>query len=438
MEPVTGNSNLMVEAPGERRSRGLVTMVGMLSFLPAFTYIRVGALQPVDFALLMLLGFCVAKGLNSGLSFSISSKLKGLFWLYALFLLVLAAFSILSIRLDFYPLFGASFLKQPIIFSLSKLLQLTALVCGFFWLANKFITRRPVLIRAMSVYWAVGVACAIYALICCAAVVALHLEPNPESLFGAYLSGGVRARGFFNEGGPFGMYLVSVVVIGFLRRHMTGRPMGKMNSAILAIAFILSDSKAAILAVAFLLLYYVMSVASFVHKVAYLVLSITLLSALGVLLNLGSHLNSYLYAYENIDQEVMTRGVDLNLVAGRISAFFIVPRMIETHPISGIGFGNYPLMRNDPRYLGGLPPIRDVEDLPAIGIPGIAAEIGIPATAWLLALFAVPFWRGRKKYPIMGIAGIYQLLAHSLGVQLTFFYPWFISACAIGSISWEP
>jgi hypothetical protein len=126
----------------------------------------------------------------------------------------------------------------------------------------------------------------------------------------------------------------------------------------------------------------------------------------------------------------------MNLVAGRVSALYIVPKMISAHPVTGIGLGNYPLMRNDPHYLGVLPAIPEVEDVGGIGIPGIAAEIGIPATLWLLILLFMPYQVCRKSASILAVAAAFQPLAHTFAVQLTFFYPWFVSACALAALSY--
>lgn len=413
-------------------------MAGTLAFLPAFTNVRIGSLQPQDFALLLLLGFCVVRFLYSKLTFRIASGLRGLYKSYVLLLLVLAILSVLSVRLDYYSLFDVSYLKQPIIYSLSKLLQFAAVVCGFLWLANALMTSRTLLARVMNIYWATGIGCSIYALVCCAIMAVLHRDLAQSTIFGAYYSSGVRARAFFNEGGPFGIYLVSVYIVGFLRRHVMKKPMGKVNLIILSAAFVLSSSKAGFFAAALLLLYSVVSAASFSQKVAYCVVSVSLLWGVATFLNFGKQLNGYIYSYENLDQQIALRGVDMNLVAGRVSALYIVPKMIAAHPITGIGFGNYPLMRNDPRYLGILPSIRQVEDVPGIGIPGIAAEMGVPATLWLLILLVLPAWRGRKREPIFSIAAIYQLMAHTFAVQLTFFYPWVVSACAIAALTMDP
>lgn len=347
-------------------------------------------------------------------------------------------FSILSVRLDFYPLVDVSFLKQPIIYSLSKLLQFVAIVCGFLWLANALTKEKRLLIYAMNAYWVTGIACSAYAILCYLFLLVTHSSSLQDSIFGAYLASGVRARAFFNEGGPYGTYMVSVFVVGLLRRHVAGRPLGKINTAILVSAFIMSASKAGFFAAACLLLYSAISHASFIRKISYLILTIGLLWGLAVSLNFGNQLYGYLYSFENLQQQVAARGTDLNLVAGRVSALYIVPKMISAHPITGIGYGNYPLMRNDPHYLGILPPIPTVEDIPGIGIPGIAAELGIPATLWLLLLLLWPYWRNRKQAAILSVAALFQILAHAFAVQLTFFYPWFVSACAVAASLHEP
>jgi hypothetical protein len=46
---------------------------------------------------------------------------------------------------------------------------------------------------------------------------------------------------------------------------------------------------------------------------------------------------------------------------------------------------------------------------------------GALSTIWLLILLFKPYWLCRKKASIIGIAAIFQPLAHFFGVQLTFF-----------------
>lgn len=420
-----------------KRSADLIGIVYLLAILPTFTNLRIGSFQSEDFVLLFLFGVCALKFLYSGFSYRIAIQLSSLFKSYILFFFILVLLSILSVRLQFFSLEDVSFLKRPILFSLSKLLQLFAVVCGFFWLTNAFLRKKEILFKAMNAYWITGVAVALYAIFCYIFISIAHNDLSSPPILGAYYTKpeSIRARGFFNEGGPFGNYLVSVFVIGYLRRHLTGQKLGSANLFILITAFILASSKAGFMVAVLLLLFSILSTASFTKKILYLVLSAGILSILAIALDFDRQVNGYIESYQNIEQVLAAKPWDYNVVVGRVSALYIVPRMIEAHPITGIGFGNYPLMRNDPHYLGALPTVRQVEDLPGVGIPGIAAEIGIPATIWLVILFLIPAWKSRKKATIIGVAAIFQLFAHACAVQLTFFYPWFVSACAMAALS---
>jgi O-antigen ligase len=140
-------------------------------------------------------------------------------------------------------------------------------------------------------------------------------------------------------------------------------------------------------------------------------------------------LSGYLYAYLNFDEAYYYRPDDPSLIMGRITAMLIVPRMVSAHPLLGIGVGNYSLMRNDPDYLQGLPPV-DEWDLAGMGLLGSAAEFGIPLTLLLLALLIQPLVRARRrKAPlIVTLAAGFQPIAFLLGVNLNFFYPWLVAA----------
>ena len=416
----------------------VLTIISVVGILTGLTNVRVGPLQLEDLALLVLLGFCISKLAGSAFSFRISTGLTRVFWSHTLFLLTLFSLAVIAVRLTFYPLDEASFLRQPIIFSFSRLVQLGAIVCGFLWLTNVFIRQKSLLISAMNVYWWTGIVCALYGIL---SYVTLSFFPfSPPAIFGAYINAdnSLRLCGFFNEGGPFGLYIISVFVIGLLRRHMTGRRLGVGKIAILSVAMLLSQSKFGLLAAVLLGLYFITSAVSFKKKAFYFVLATAIFLGVAAWLDLGTQLVGYLISYQNIEEEVSVRGnSDYNLVIGRVSALHIVPKMIAAHPVTGIGFGNYPLMRNDPLYLGGLPTVTEVEDLPGLGIPGIAAELGIPATLWLLALLFIPYRVSRGKATILVVSALFQPLAHILAVQLTFFYPWFVSACALAASYYE-
>jgi hypothetical protein len=422
---------IQTERPDHRGSLAIICLLGSL---PAFTSLKLGSLQPEDFVLLLLLGFCIAKLLYSGLAFNFHSNLGRLSFSYSLLVVSLLLFAILDLRMKFYPLDNASLLKQPAVLPFVRLLQFTSMICGFLWLTKVFLRRQEFLVLAMNVYWRIGIVSSWYAILSYLAIRVFHFSAAPESIFGAYSSEtSLRARGFFNEGGPFGLYLVSVLVLGLLRRYRTKRRLGVANTVVIFLAFLLSGSKAGLLAAALLALYSGISAASVRRRVYYLMLSASVLVSVAIWMDLGNHLLAYVVGFQTLEQNVDLVGDDPNVVLGRIAALYIVPKMIVAHPVTGIGIGNYPLVRNDPDYLGFLPTITDLEDQPGLGFPGIAAEFGIPATLWLVVLLLRPYWMSRKKASVVGIAALFQPLAHAFSVQLTFFYPWFVSACALAT-----
>jgi hypothetical protein len=414
-----------------------VLLIGLLTSLAAFTNIKLAGLQMEDVALMGLSFYSVAKFLASGFFLQVDRTLHSLLKSWCLLLLSLLILAVLALRLKFYPLEDASLLKQPVVFSVSKLLQLAAIIVGFLWLTNRFLNKKY-LIKAMDVYWYTGIGISLYAVICWIFLLATHIDvPFLDQFFGAYLlDGHIRARGFFNEGGPFGIYVASVLIIGLLRGDMTGRSISVVKFIILGSAFLLSSSKAGFFLLLLMFIGSVMLGSSTKTKLIYLLPATILFTGIAFSLNLQQSLEGYINAYQGVEDKIAYLSNDNNIVLGRVAALYIVPRMLAAHPATGIGIGNYPLMRNDPHYLGKLPTIRDREDLPALGIAGIAAELGIPATLWMMVLFLVPYWTNRKNGILIRAAASFQFLAHAMGVQITFFYPWFVSACVI-SMSYQ-
>ena len=418
-----------ITAPHSLTARSIVILLGISCGLMS---LRVGSLQPEDFVLLGLLWLCITKSIYSGFTLDISQRVSSLFRAYSLFTLCLVVMGLLAIRLTSYPLDDASFLKQPILFPASKQLQLIAVICGFLWLTNSFAKHRSFLSLALNTYWWTGIATCLYG-VACYFFLKLHPFDVPD-IFGAYsLEDYTRARGFFNEGGPLGLYAVSVLMVGLLRSRVTGCRLGVICTSVLCLALVLSGSKAGFLAATALILVSAFSAASAKARIFYCIFAIASLWGLGVLLNFDSQVAGYVYSYMNIEEEIAERGRDYNLVVGRVSALHIVPKMVATHPLTGIGFGNYPLMRNDPDYLDGLPAITEVEDLPGLGLLGVAAEIGVPATLWLIVLLFIPYWRNRRQDVVVACAALFQPMAHIFGMQITFFLPWFVTACALGT-----
>jgi hypothetical protein len=246
-----------------------------------------------------------------------------------------------------------------------------------------------------------------------------------------------RVRGFFNEGGPYGIFLISVGLIAVLRARLFPsriRTLFKLELAMLTVALYLSGSKAGFLTV--VILCAIAAVAAGSRAQRFAILGIFGLSLALLLMIFGGKFAGYAYAYVNLDEALAYRPDDPSLIMGRVAAAAIVPRMIAAHPVAGIGVGNYSLMRNDPDYLQGLPPV-DEWDLPGVGLLGSAAEFGVPLTLAFVAVLLYPFFRARRaRAPaVVAVAAGFQPVAFALGVNLNFFYPWLVAGIAMAVAS---
>jgi O-antigen ligase len=113
---------------------------------------------------------------------------------------------------------------------------------------------------------------------------------------------------------------------------------------------------------------------------------------------------------------------------GRMSATVIVPNMIKSQYVQGIGWGNYPLTRNNPAYREFMPEI-PVSMWDATGLGGILdmlLEAGIIFFVFYMALYAriimiIKKNLSQSNYLILALIGPLVL-----GVAIYFFYTWFL------------
>jgi O-antigen ligase len=107
--------------------------------------------------------------------------------------------------------------------------------------------------------------------------------------------------------------------------------------------------------------------------------------------------------------------------------------MIRVHPLIGVGWGNYAIVRNDPEYRGGSA-WADVYDAPGLGLLGTAAEVGVPLTLFLVAVFFYPYFYLRRMGAPLVVRNLalMQPVIHIFGGQLNLTHPWLLSAFALG------
>lgn len=346
---------------------------------------------------------------------------------YLAFLAVALILSLLAFRLPFYPPPGIPWIKRPGFLSLSRIFE-WFLVIYFMIVAAESARKKPALFNALS---GVYVSAAVIA----AAASILALVWTEISGGSSWLVFGPdrRIRGLFNEGGPFGIFLVSAGVVALLRARYAKPVHGWVTAAtvfIVLVGLLLSGSKAGMIAAILLCAAALLSGASIRHKLV-LLFAMTLLAVV-FSVKLGPKMYGYFYAFLNLDEVLDFRPEDPSVVMGRLAATVIVPRMILAHPFTGIGAGNYSLMRNDPFYLDVLPPV-DEWDLHGTGLFGTVAELGVPLTVFLLAVLlrpAVCAWR-RRAPTVVTVAALFQPVAFLLGVNLNFFYPWLVAALVL-------
>jgi hypothetical protein len=129
------------------------------------------------------------------------------------------------------------------------------------------------------------------------------------------------------------------------------------------------------------------------------------------------YLNSYQFAEELIE-------VKGNFSAGRTPALYILPEMVRDNILLGMGVENYPLTRNNPKYLGFFPTV-SIWDIHSFGgIFTILSELGIIGLLLFLRLFAI-LLKCSKQNVVKWMVGLF-ILVQLFGVPTHFQYLWFL------------
>jgi hypothetical protein len=347
---------------------------------------------------------------------------------YTSFVIVALALAVASLRFDFYLADNLNILKYPVLISFSRAVELTGNVAMMLYLANLFRHGLHWLQFTMRVYFWVGIASALYSLI------SYPLNLAGIASLGAY-SNLHRFRGFYNEGGPYGLYVVSLLLVGIaLYRRGWDRGL-KMFTAfgLLLITLVMAQSKAAYGAILLLVAINVFLAGSFSRKMV--MLAGGAIVATFIFQVTGTTRIILLYQKENLVYERYShiRANDPNFVYGRVAGGFIVPRMIAAHPLTGIGWGNYSNLRNSPEFRGGSQFVSGTDE-PGLGLLGSAADLGLPLTSFLLICFLVPiFYVRHRRVPLYVVnLALWQPIVHIFGGQLNLTYPWITTALALG------
>ena len=347
--------------------------------------------------------------------------------LYAAFLLIAFVLSLWALRNDFYLPTGLSFLKHPFWITVSRMTELFLDVAIMLYLVQLFRANRSNLIFTLRTYFWVGTASAVFSMVTYPLNVYFQLN------WGTYLVSH-RMRGFYNEGGHYGIYVISVLLVGIVLVAERWETRGRIQlaSVALCIALLGSQSKAAIFAAALIMIFNALMLRRAWARLGVIAALLLTVLAASLIPAISESLIAYYKAPEKYEYLSNVEG-ERDLLYGRMAGAFMVRRMIEVHPWVGIGWGNYPIVRNSPEYRGGSKFVDFVDD-PGLGLLGATADFGIPLTMFLIAITFYPYFYLRRRGAPLSLKNLalLQPVVHLCGAQLNLTYPWLITAFALG------
>jgi hypothetical protein len=350
----------------------------------------------------------------------------GLRW--AIFSLLVLALAGYGMKQDFF-IEGGSALKQPFMLTVSRIVELFLDV--FFMLLMASQMRDNPRLRRMGAmtYYLVGIAGALYAV----GSLLLWLPTHHQVLAGAGENG--RLTGFNNEGGSYGTYLLTVVFLTMVMRSegWLSRRTAILSYILFAVTLMGTWSKAAMFEIAvFLLLAPVLRLRG-LRLVLVTVATAAMIGFVFIAIDVPQLLSQYTDAIENYERLSVLRPNDANYTAGRVSGLYLAPKMIAEHPLVGIGLGNYPIVRDDPKYRHGTPLVHLTLDSPSLGPVDYMVDLGIPLFlyfTWVEIAPAIGFVRRNAGFGLTCLLFM-QPVSNWFGAHLNLTYPWVAAAIAL-------
>lgn len=242
-----------------------------------------------------------------------------------------------------------------------------------------------------------------------------------------------RLRGYFVEGGPYGLMLSFIfVLLGLLKDSKTTIT---RRIFLFVVIFFMAKSKSGTLCCLVWL-----GVENFWYlknKLKPLLIPLLTVSIIGFYFLFVNISSMYIDEIDRIKLAVKERPNDPNLIMGRISGFFIAPKIIKENPVFGVGIGNYPLIRNNKEYRGFFPlPPKKIRNLDAHGYGGlmdILVDNGVFGLLIFFSILVIIFLRIKaqngKTVLLIGF-----VLLFMFGVQIHFMYPWILLGLVLTGI----
>lgn len=414
------------------RSAKHLVFLTLVSLASSTIMVKAGEVQLLEILFLLFTPLLLLYFLKANFIISLDRFSRYLMIHYLIFLASVCLLALIDLRLPVFMPSEPSLLKKPVLITIARLAELSLAVCFLLFFSQLFKKSQATFRFAARGFYLCGLASVIFSLVSLPIAILWNVD------LGAF-GDSHRFRGFFNEGGPYGLYLIGVALVGYYLKERGWLSIlnWRLSIILISVGFLGTQSKAADLAVLSILLINAMTAAT-------LRLRIGLIVGLGIALVIATIAGNLfyrvgVYVSESAEYELLAaqRPDDVNLVVGRVAALVIVPRMISAHPFTGIGFGNYGLMRNNPDYRG-LGPYVEWFDLPGLGLVGYAAELGLPLFLYFTYLLSMPYFhlRSRKAALIIQNLALFQIVASLFGAQLNLYYPWIITSFALAA-GWQ-
>lgn len=403
-------------------------LVFLACSLSATVILKIGEVQYLE--LIFALDFLVLMWLFARNNFQIRvlRPIQSIATSYAIFLAAALLLGLIALRQDFY-LVGTTLLKRPLVVTIARAAELFLDVFYMLYLASLFHENKNLCAFGAKVYFWTGISGAIYSIVTFPLNYFLGLQ------LGTYLDTH-RLRGFDNEGGPYGLYLLSLLILLFAirQREWLNRRQLYWGLGLFSVCFIGSQSKAAFFCVAVLGILFVLSTLRGWRMLAAIgTLSFGLL-VLAAQIDIPGQIQIYFQAIETYQQLSNMRPTDGNLVKGRIAGTVLAPRMIEAHPLLGIGWGNYALVRDDPQYRRGSAFSFGSGDSPSLGTIDYIVDLGFPLWIYMVWISFKPLHLLRQYKAdvyVLALAAM-QPMAILFGTHLNIMYQWITLALALG------
>ncbi len=403
-------------------------LIFLVASLCVTVMLKIGEIQYLELILAADFLIVVVLFLRNRLRVKVFRTFFNLGWHYAVFLGLAFILGIVALRQNFY-LLNESPLKQPLILTVSRMAELFLDVFYMLYLADLYREDEKLCQLATKTYFWVGIAGAIYGL------VSFPLNLLYDWQIGTY--GNLhRIRGFNNEAGSYGTYQISVCLLAvcMYQRNWLSRRQFYWGMGLFIVTLLGSQSKAAFIA-APLLAIVGLIIGLRGWKRLVLLTSVGLVAAvISIAADLAAKIDVYRVASASYQRLSLTKAQDGNYVMGRVSGAVLAPRMIAAHPLLGLGWGNYPLVRDDPDYRQGTAFALYATDSPSLGPIDYIVELGFPLwfyLTWISLRPAILLRRHGVSIWMVSLA-LMQPLSNWFGAHLNITYPWVVVGLALG------